>query len=199
MKALLLIDIQNDFLPGGALAVSDGDQVIPVANRLMNEFQLVIATQDWHPDDHQSFASQHSGRQVGDVIQLDGLTQVLWPDHCIQGSHGAKLASELNRDEIDHVLQKGTDVGIDSYSGFFDNDHRKSTGLETLLRDRNVIEVQLVGLATDYCVKFSALDAVRLGFKTSVVLDGVRGVELAPGDCIKAIQEMRSAGVEIIH
>jgi len=198
MKALLLIDIQNDFLPGGALAVHDGDQVVPVANRLLSQFPLVVATQDWHPADHRSFASQHPGRNVGDVIDLDGVQQVLWPDHCVQGSAGAKFAPGLNLDGIDHVIQKGTDVEIDSYSGFFDNDHRKSTGLEQLLRDQGVEEVHVVGLATDYCVKFTALDAMALGFKTSVVLEGIRGVELAPGDCAKAIDEMLSAGVEVI-
>lgn len=199
MKALLLIDIQNDFLPGGALAVNDGDQVIPIANRLMDSFPLVIATQDWHPGDHRSFASQHFGREVGEVIALDGLEQVLWPDHCVQDSHGAKLAKDLNLGGIDHVIRKGTDVHIDSYSGFFDNDHRKSTGLDQLLRDHDVHEVQLVGLATDYCVKFTALDAVLLGFTTSVVLEGIRGVELHPGDCARAIHEMQSVGVEIIY
>jgi len=198
MKALLLIDIQNDFLPGGALAVTDGDQVVSVANRLMNEYPLVVATQDWHPGDHRSFASQHPGRRVGEVIDLDGRDQVLWPDHCVQESEGAKFAPGLNRDGINHVIQKGTDVPIDSYSGFFDNGHRKSTGLETLLRDQGVSEVQLVGLATDYCVKFTALDAVSLGLKTSVVLEGIRGVELKTGDCALAIDEMRRAGVDVI-
>ncbi|MEW4564502.1 bifunctional nicotinamidase/pyrazinamidase [Bremerella sp. JC770] len=198
MKALLLIDIQNDFLPGGALAVADGDQVIPVANRLMNDFPLVVATQDWHPRDHRSFASQHPGRSVGEVVDLDGLDQVLWPDHCVQGSEGAKFAPGLNLDGIDYVIQKGTDVHIDSYSGFFDNGHRKSTGLEMLLQDQGVSEVQLVGLATDYCVRFTALDAVALGLKTSVVLEGIRGVELKSGDCAMAIHEMRRAGVDVI-
>ncbi|QDU75651.1 nicotinamidase/pyrazinamidase [Bremerella volcania] len=198
MKALLLIDIQNDFLPGGALAVVDGDQVVPVANRFMSEFPLVVATQDWHPRNHRSFASQHPGRQVGEVIDWDGLEQVLWPDHCVQGSSGAKFAPGLNLDGIDHVIQKGTDVHIDSYSGFFDNGHRKSTGLEQLLHDHGVKEVHLVGLATDYCIKFTALDAVSLGFKTCVVLEGIRGVELSPGDCAKAIEEMLAAGIEIV-
>ncbi|MBA2115298.1 bifunctional nicotinamidase/pyrazinamidase [Bremerella alba] len=199
MKALLLIDIQNDFLPDGALAVAEGDQVVPVANRLMSEFALVVATQDWHPSDHRSFASQHPRRHIREVINLSGFEQVLWPDHCMQGSHGAKLAPGLNLGEIDFIIQKGTDVDIDSYSGFFDNDHRKSTGLEALLHEQGVQEVQLVGLATDYCVKFTALDAISQGFKTSVVLDGIRGVELTPGDCERAIQDMRLAGVEIIQ
>jgi len=199
MKALLLIDIQNDFLPGGALAVASGDQVVPIANRMMSEFPLVVATQDWHPGNHRSFASQHPGRSVGDVIDLDGVEQILWPDHCVQGSLGAKFAPGLNLDGIDHVVSKGTDIHIDSYSGFFDNDHRKATGLANLLHDHGVDEVTLVGLATDYCVKFTALDAVSLGFKTRVLLDGIRGVELNAGDCDRAIQEMRSAGVQLIE
>ncbi len=197
MKALLLIDIQNDFLPGGPLAVKDGAEVVPVANQLMRQFPFVVATQDWHPADHQSFASQHAGKQVGDVIMLNGLQQVLWPDHCIQESRGANFSADLNRNGIDHVICKGTDRSIDSYSGFFDNDHRKSTGLEELLRQHDIDEVQLVGLATDYCVKFTALDASLLGFKTSVIIDGIRGVELNPGDCDRAIQEMHDAGIHI--
>lgn len=198
MIALLLIDIQNDFLPGGALAVSDGDQVIPVANRLMEQYELVVATQDWHPPIHQSFASQHPGKNVGEVIELEGRSQVLWPDHCVQGTGGAEFASQLNLDGIQHVVQKGTDPYIDSYSGFFDNARRKSTGLELYLRSRDVDEVHLVGLATDYCVKFTALDAVDLGLKTKVIREGIRGVELSLGDCEQAVESMRKAGIEFI-
>jgi nicotinamidase/pyrazinamidase len=197
MKALLLIDIQNDFLPGGALAVTNGDQVVPVANRLMPDYELVVATQDWHPSNHGSFASQHPGRRVGDVIQLDGLKQILWPDHCVQGTHGAEFAPGLHTAGIHHIVQKGTDGRIDSYSGFFDNARRKATGLGQYLRSRGVDEVHIVGLATDYCVKFTALDAVSLGFKTTALTEGVRGVELNPGDCRRAIEEMRAAGVVV--
>ena len=198
MKALLLIDIQNDFLPGGALAVSEGDQVVTVANRLMPRYELVVATQDWHPADHRSFASQHPGHAVGDVITLDGLDQILWPDHCVQGTFGAEFAPGLNTDGIQHVVQKGTDRDIDSYSGFFDNARRKTTDLEAYLRKQDVDEVHLVGLATDYCVKFTALDAVDLGFKTVVIEAGVRGVELTAGDCERALAEMRAAGIQIV-
>ena len=197
MNALLLIDIQNDFLPGGALAVRDGNQVLAVANALMPKHNLVVATQDWHPANHLSFASQHAGKQPGDVIQLDGLDQILWPDHCVQGSHGAAFSPLLNRDGIDHVVQKGTDRSIDSYSGFFDNARRKATGLESYLRAHGVTEVHLVGLATDYCVRATALEAVDLGFQTVLVLAGCRGVELHPGDCQRAVDEMRAAGVTI--
>jgi nicotinamidase/pyrazinamidase len=197
MKALLLIDIQNDFLPGGSLAVERGDEVIAVVNRLMPRYELVVATQDWHPADHQSFAGQHPGRQVGDVVDLHGAEQMLWPDHCGQGTPGAELAASLNRDGIHHVVQKGTDRTLDSYSGFFDNARRKSTGLADYLKSRGVDEVHLAGLATDYCVKATALDAVALGFRTVLLTDAVRGVELAPGDCRRAVEEMRTAGVEI--
>ena len=199
MKALLLIDIQNDFLPGGALAVADGDQVIPVANRLMPHYPLVIATQDWHPADHRSFASQHPGKHVGETIDLEGLDQILWPDHCIQQSEGAMFAAALNLDRVEHVIQKGTDPWIDSYSGFFDNGQRKSTGLADLLKEKGVDEIDLVGLATDYCVKFTALDAAQLGFKTAVIVEAIRGVELSPGDCQRALEAMAAAGVQIKH
>ncbi|RCS53945.1 bifunctional nicotinamidase/pyrazinamidase [Bremerella cremea] len=197
MIALLLVDIQNDFLPGGALAVSEGDQVISVANRLMPGYPLVVATKDWHPAHHKSFASQHLGKKIGDVIELEGLTQVLWPDHCIQGTSGAEFAPGLNVGGIDHVVTKGTDPQIDSYSGFFDNARLKKTGLEDYLHSAGVNEVHIVGLATDYCVKFTALDAVELGFKTTVILEGVRGVELQPGDCAAAITTMAKAGIRI--
>jgi nicotinamidase/pyrazinamidase len=197
MKALLLIDIQNDFLPGGALAVANGDEVVPVANRLMPEYELVVATQDWHPANHGSFASQHPGRRAGEVIQLDGLEQILWPEHCVQGTRGAEFAPGLNMADIHHVVQKGTCRNIDSYSGFFDNARRNATGLEQYLRGRGVDEVHIMGLATDYCVKFTALDAVRLGFNTTVLTEGVWGVELNPGDCRLAIEEMRKAGAII--
>lgn len=198
MQALLLVDIQNDFLPGGALAVPDGDQVVPVANRLMSRYELVIATQDWHPADHQSFASQHPGKGVGEVIQLGGLDQILWPDHCVQGTPGARFASELNTDGIDRVVQKGTDRAIDSYSGFFDNARGKATGLADYLRGQGVDEIHVVGLATDYCVKFTALDAVDLGFRTVLLVDAIRGVELNDGDCARVVQEMKAAGVLIV-
>ena len=197
MKALLVVDIQNDFLPGGALAVPNGDEVVPFANRLMPHYELVVATQDWHPADHRSFASQHPGKNVGDVIDRDGLDQVLWPDHCVQGSPGAEFASELNTKGIDQVIQKGTDRSIDSYSGFFDNGRRKATGLEDYLRSKGVDEVHVMGLATDYCVKATALDAVDLGFRTVLLIEGVRGVDLNQGDCERAVEAMRTGGINV--
>ena len=197
--ALILVDIQNDFLPGGALAVPQGDEVIPVANRLIDRFDCVIATQDWHPKNHESFASQHEGHEVGQVIQLQGLEQILWPNHCVQGTHGAEFAATLNRPEKLRVFPKGTDRDIDSYSGFFDNGQRKSTGLGDYLKTESINRVYILGLATDYCVKFTALDAKQLGFETYLVEDGCRGVDLATGDSATAVREMQSAGIQSIQ
>jgi nicotinamidase/pyrazinamidase len=199
MKALILADIQNDFLPGGALAVLDGDAVIPVANRLQTAFPLVIAIQDWHPANHGSFAVNHPGRKVFEQIDLNGLPQTLWPVHCVQGTSGAELAAALERDRIAKVFPKGTDPGIDSYSGFFDNGHRKATGLGNWLKAKGVAEVFVCGLATDYCVKFTALDAVGLGFRTHLVEDACRGVNLRPDDVKNAVEEMQRAGVGIVQ
>ena len=198
-KALVLVDLQNDFIPGGSLAVREGDAVIPVANAVQKKkFDLILATQDWHPRNHGSFASNHPGKHPGDMIELGGLPQVLWPNHCVQGSRGAEFHPVLDRSRVTKVFRKGTEPEIDSYSTFFDNAHRKSTGLGDYLREQKITDVYLLGLATDYCVKYSALDAVGLGFKTHVVIDGCRGVELNPGDTKSAVDEMRRAGVEIV-
>jgi nicotinamidase/pyrazinamidase len=199
MKALVVVDVQNDFLPGGALAVPDGDAVIPVVNRLMPRFPLVVATQDWHPPDHGSFAANHPGRAVFEQIQLNGLPQTLWPVHCVQGTPGAELAAALARDRIAKVFPKGTDPGIDSYSGLFDNGHRRSTGLGEWLRARGVTDLYVCGLATDYCVKFTALDAVQMGFKTHLIEDACRGVNLRPGDVADALATMQRAGVALVR
>jgi len=199
MRTLILVDIQNDFLPGGALAVPRGDEVIPIANELQPRFDLVVATQDWHPAGHGSFASSHPGRRPGDLAALGGLPQVLWPDHCVQGSRGAEFAARLQMNRVEAIFRKGTDPAIDSYSAFFDNAHRKSTGLGDYLKGRGATEVYVLGLAADYCVKFSALDGRRLGFRMLVVEDGTRGVELQPGDVARAIEQMRAAGVEMVR
>ncbi|MDB5096829.1 MAG: isochorismatase hydrolase [Cyanobacteria bacterium RYN_339] len=194
--ALILVDIQNDFCPGGALAVREGAAVVGVANRLMPTYDLVVATQDWHPAAHESFASQH-GKAPGELITLHGLPQVLWPDHCVQGSAGAAFHPDLEVKQIHKVFQKGLDSRVDSYSGFFDNGHQHPSGLGDYLLAQGVTDVDVVGLATDYCVKFTALDAARLGFKTRVLAEGCRGVELAPGDVEKAYEELRAAGVAV--
>src|SRR5712664_1603411 len=199
MRTLILVDIQNDFLPGGALAVPRGNEVVPVANRLQPGFKLVVATQDWHPAGHGSFASTHPGRKAGELAELAGLPQVLWPDHCVQGSPGAAFAPGLEMNRVETIFRKGTDPRIDSYSGFFDNGHRKSTGLGEWLRQKDVSEVFVCGLATDYCVKFTALDAVQFGFKTLLVQDASRGVNLHSDDASKAVEEMKQAGVVILQ
>lgn len=198
MKVLIIVDIQNDFCPGGALPVAEGDKIIPKVNALMEHFDMVVATQDWHPEDHLSFAGNH-GKNVGEVVQLEGLDQILWPDHCVQKTQGAEFVESLQKDRIGKVFQKGTDKNIDSYSGFFDNGHKKATGLGEYLKCNGVNDVYIVGLATDYCVKFTAFDAADLGFKTYVIVDACRGVDLGPGDIDKAIQDMKDKGVQIIE
>ncbi len=199
MRALILVDLQPDFCPGGALAVVRGDETLAVANRLMPHFSTVVATQDWHPPDHQSFATQHPGKQPYDVIELDGLTQVLWPPHCVQGTPGAELHPALDHARITHVARKGTDPTIDSYSGFFDNGHRRGTGLAEWLRERWITQLYILGLATDFCVKFTTFDARQLGFDVKLVEDGCRGVEMKAGDSEAAIEAMRAAGAAIVE
>lgn len=198
MRALILVDIQNDFVPGGALAVPMGDQIIPIVNRLQPLFDCILATQDWHPANHASFSANHPNNKIGDVIELDGIKQILWPLHCVQNTRGAEFVPSLHQGNWCGIVQKGTDPNIDSYSGFFDNGHRKQTNLENTLRDRHVTHVFLCGLATDYCVKFTALDALKLGFKATLVADACRGVEVHKGDVDRAINEMRLAGVELV-
>lgn len=197
-QALVIVDVQNDFIPGGALPAKDGEEVVPVINRVQARFDLVVATQDWHPANHGSFASNHPGHEPGEIIDLHGLQQILWPDHCVQGTWGAELHRELDRSRIATIMYKGTDPAIDSYSTFFDNGHRKATGLESLLRSNAVRDVYLAGLATDYCVLWSARDSVHLGFRTHVIIDGCRGVELRPGDSERAVEEMRALGIEVV-
>ena len=193
-----MIDLQNDFMPGGSLPVPDGDAVVPVVNLVMPRFDMVVASQDWHPAGHGSFASQHPGKKPGDIVGLSGLDQILWPDHCVENTEGAAFHDDVATDHIAKIFHKGTDLGLDSYSTFFDNAHRKSTGMADYLREQGVTDVYLLGLATDYCVKFSALDAVECGFKVHVIEHGCRGIDLHAGDVSKALDEMRTAGVEIV-
>jgi len=197
MNTLLLIDLQNDFLPGGALAVREGDQVIPLANRLMPRFDLVIASQDWHPANHDSFAANHPGKKVGELIELASMPQILWPAHCVQNTSGADFAPALDRTRIAHITKKGTDPAIDSYSAFFDNGRKKATDLDAFLRARGITHLHLLGIATDYCVLFTALDARKLGYRVTLIEDACRGVNLHPKDVANAFDKMRQAGVEI--
>jgi nicotinamidase/pyrazinamidase len=199
MKALILVDLQNDFCPLGALAVEGGDQTIPIANELMDKFDLVVATQDWHPADHGSFAANYLWRYPGQVIELNGLPQVLWTIHCVNGTYGAEFHPALDTEKITKVFRKGTDKGIDSYSGFFDNGKRKSTGMSDYLKDQGVTEVYVMGLALDFCVKFTALDAVDLGFETHLIVEGSRAVNLEAGDDAKALAEMKAKGIIMIE
>lgn len=199
MPALIIVDIQNDFLPGGALAVNEGDDVIPVINSIAPRFDLVVATQDWHPRDHGSFAANHPGREPGEMITLAGLPQELWPIHCVQGTKGAEISPLLDKSHIEAIFQKGIDPDIDSYSAIFDNGRRRSTGLSEYLAKRGVREIFIAGLALDYCVKFTALDAVSLGLDTKVVRDACRAVNLRPGDGEQAIAKMKAVGAQILE
>jgi nicotinamidase/pyrazinamidase len=176
MNALIIVDVQNDFMPGGALAVNEGDTIIPVINELQNDFDLVIATQDWHPSDHKSFASTHPGKKVFDEINLHGLPQVLWPDHCVQESYGAQFSSLLHTKKIEAIFRKGMDKNIDSYSGFFDNGKKKSTGMGDYLRGRGVTAISVCGLAADYCVYFTALDGRELGFESNIIANATKAI-----------------------
>lgn len=198
-KALIMVDLQNDFCRNGKLEVPDGDSVIQLANLLQPYFDLVVATQDWHPKDHMSFANNHPGYSVGNKIPYEGGLQELWPEHGVQQTQGAAFHPELDLSRIDKVFQKGTQKEIDSYSAFFDNAHKRSTGLADYLKAANIADVYLLGLATDYCVKFSALDAAQLGFNVYLIEDACRGVELKPGDIAGALEEMMNVGVHVIH
>ena len=198
MKTLIIVDLQNDFLPGGALPVPRGDEVIPLANELQPRFDLVLATQDWHPPDHGSFAANHPGKKPGDRIMLDGIEQILWPVHCVQHTEGAEFTASFDTSRIARVFHKGTERNIDSYSTFFDNAHRRHTGLAHYLQKRGIKDIYLMGLALDYCVKYSALDARHLGLNTHVILDGCRGIELEAGDIDRALDEMKRAGAILL-
>jgi len=199
MKTLIIVDLQNDFLPGGALPVPHGDEVVPLANGLQRSFELVLATQDWHPPDHGSFAANHPGKKPGDHIILDGIEQILWPVHCVQNTYGAEFAAAFDTSRIAHVFHKGIERNIDSYSTFFDNAHRRHTGLADYLKKRSIREIYLMGLALDYCVKYSALDARQLGLNTYIILDGCRGIELNPGDIGRALDEMKRVGAVLLQ
>jgi len=198
--ALLVVDLQLDFLPGGALAVPEGDAVIGPINRLIRTggFDRVVATQDWHPPGHRSFASQHPGREPFDTATLDGRPQTLWPDHCVRGTRGAELAPAADTHAYAAVFRKGMDPAVDSYSGFFDNAHRHDTGLAGYLRGLGVDAVTVTGLAADVCVKFTALDAVQQGFRVTLPRHATRGINATPGDVERAFEALAEAGCEVV-
>lgn len=204
MKVLLLVDVQNDFCPGGALAVPEGDQIVPVANALLRsgQYDLAIATKDWHPANHISFADNHTGKKIFEQIDLPSGPQTLWPRHCVQGTNGAELHSDLAADRLDYIVEKGTDAEVDSYSGFFDNGQQKETMLRRILeqeaakRGLTLAEVELTvcGLALDYCVAATVRDAWRLGIQTEIVVDATRSVNLQPGDDVRMLRELGEMG-----
>lgn len=196
MKALIIVDVQNDFLPGGSLAVPGGDKIIDVINKIQNSFELVVLTQDWHPQDHKSFASNHINKKPFDVIQLNNMQQTLWPHHCVQGAYGAEFSSLLNTNKAEAIFRKGTNAEIDSYSAFFDNGHLKSTCLADYLRGKKVEQVYLTGLCGDICVFYSAMDSLNEGFKTFIVEDGT--CPLNKEDYIKTNKAFIAKGGEII-
>lgn len=198
-KALIIVDVQNDFCEGGALAVPEAKEIIPYINLLMeeNHYDQIVLTQDWHPADHKSFAS-NNGKNVGETIILNGVPQFMWPDHCVQGSNGAKFHPDLNISKVNHTVQKGTNSLIDSYSGFQDNNHFMKTGLDDYLKYHDIQLVEIVGLALDYCVKFTALDAVANGYVTCVHFNGTKAVNVKPDNGRDAIYEMIQKGVTFL-
>lgn len=198
MKALLIVDMQNDFMPGGPLGVPEADKIIPLINTLIPKFKLVVTSQDWHPNDHVSFAASHPGKKPGDVIKVEHHDQVLWPVHCVRNTLGAELVAGLNKENIASSFYKGTDKNIDSYSVFFDNARRKSTGLADYLRSRGITDIYLAGILTEYCVLYSALDAIDLGFFVYVIVDACRAINLHLDDEERALSMIAAKGGKII-
>lgn len=197
MKALVIVDVQNDFCPGGALAVPQGDEILQPVNELASRFDCVIQTQDWHPADHLSFASNHDGKNAYDTVEMDYGQQVLWPDHCIQGSTGAEFHPDLDTTPSQVIIRKGYRKHIDSYSAFFENDQMTTTGLHGYLKARGITELVVTGLATDFCVKWTVLDAIKLGYEVTLVKDAVRGIDL-DGSVDAAFEEMDKAGTRFM-
>lgn len=196
MKTLILIDVQNDFMPGGALSVPYGNEIVPVINEILPKFELVVASQDWHPASHKSFASNHKGKNVFETIDLNGLDQKLWPDHCVQNTSGAELHPKLDAGVIEAIFRKGMDPEIDSYSGFYDNGHKKSTGLAGYLREKGAKDLYFCGLAADICVYYSILDALEDGFQATLIEDASRPLDTEGFEALKAI--IREKGADII-
>ena len=196
MKALVIVDVQNDFLINGSLEVPRGNSVIEPINQIIMNYSLVVATKDWHPLDHVSFASNHPGKRVGDVVKINNFDQILWPKHCVQESKGSDFPATLNSKTINKIIYKGANSQIDSYSGFYDNGKICSTGLSNYLKANNVTSIDYVGLVTEYCVKFTVLDSIEEGFKTSVILNGIKGINLEESN--KALKEMKSIGIDLL-
>lgn len=199
-KALIVVDVQNDFCKDGSLEVPEANSIIPYINELIQNgnYNEIVATQDFHPSNHKSFASNHTNKKVGEIIDLDGISQILWPNHCVQETFGADFHQDLNYKNITQIIQKGKNENVDSYSGFYDNNHQVATGLTKYLNSKNIQQLEIVGLALDYCVKFTALDAVKEGFKTSIHYKGTKAVNLHKNDFKDAIIELVEAGVSII-
>ncbi|MBM3184564.1 MAG: bifunctional nicotinamidase/pyrazinamidase [Chlamydiae bacterium] len=196
-KALIITDIQRDFLPGGALGISGANFIVPIINQFMEKFEKVVVVRDWHPKNHVSFASTHDKR-AGEVVHIEDVEQILWPDHCIQNTPGANFADDLHVDKIEAIFEKGTDLKVDSYSAFFDAKKHRSTGLFDFLKKHDIKDLCFVGLATDYCILYSALDAIKLGFKVTVIIDACRAINRRLGDEQRAIDKMKEEGVKII-
>lgn len=197
MSTLLVVDLQNDFCPGGALEVPEGDSIVPIVNQLIGRFQTVILTQDWHPEGHKSFASSHPDKSPFETIEMPYGTQVLWPDHCVQGSKGAAFHSDLNTDQAQLIIRKGFRTEIDSYSAFFENDHSTSTGLHGYLKDLGLHDIYICGLASDFCVKWSVVDATKLGYNVNLITDATRGIDL--DDSVEAaFKEMEESGARFL-
>lgn len=197
-EALLIIDVQNDFLPGGALETENGKSIIKEINEIQNKFTHIIATQDWHPRDHKSFASNNTNSKAGDVIDLNGVEQILWPNHCIENTKGSEFAKELNTTNITKIIKKGNNKEVDSYSGFYENDKKTKTQLDNYLKSMNINSLYVCGIATDYCVKYTVLDALNLGYKVHLLTDSCSAVNLSDNDSDTAILEMKNNGAKIL-
>lgn len=196
--ALIVVDVQNDFCPGGALAVKNGSRVVPAINSLMDSFEVIVGTQDWHPVNHSSFASNNDAEPFS-VKTLNGVNQVMWPEHCIQGSNGADFHPDLHADAFNIIIRKGTNPDIDSYSAFTENDGVTVTGLRGWLSELGIKKVYITGLATDFCVLYTALDAVKAGFETYVIEDACKGVDFPEGNVVKAVSAMKEAGIRVVQ